>query len=340
MTTPLVAIDDGYAQTKLYGDNPNGGAPIRLSFRTSVRSGRYGLTSMDGGSTDAYRTEEGEVFTVSDSVAGENTQFDSFHISTMNRTLVNHALSKAGYGGHEVNVVAGLPVSDFFLNGETNQGKIAEKTANLHKGIERVGGKTPLATIADVTIGCQAVAAWVDFVLDDQLEYTLREQDLQKRIAIVDIGGRTTDIAVVVGGSQIDHSQSDTANIGVLDVYKALLAGIRTKFDIRDDFPTAVLDRAVRTGKIELWGEDQDVADLVEKAVAEIAGKVQREVERRIGDAASIFKVVFVGGGGALFASLPQSMRNGHLPDDPEFSNARGLWKFARLREKLAAEAA
>jgi len=338
MTRPLVAIDDGYAQIKLFGDNPAGGDPIRLSFRTSVRSGRGGLTSMDGGSSDSYRTEEGEEFTVSDSVAGENTQFDSFHTSTMNRVLVQHGLLKGGYGGLEVDLITGLPVADYFSSGEMDEAKIEAKTANLLKGLERIGRATPLARIANVEIGCQAVAAWVDYALDDDLE---NKVDLSKRIAIVDIGGRTTDIAVVVNGSQIDHDLSGTANVGVLDVYKALQHSIRARFGIRDAFPIAMLDKAVRAKTLELWGNDEDVSDLVAAAIAEIVPKVEREIERRLGDAASIFKVVFVGGGGALFRDIPERrLRNGHLPDDPEFSNARGLWKFSRLREKLASDAA
>lgn len=331
MTTPfLVAIDDGYAQIKVYGDNPAGGAPVRQVFRTSVRSGRYGLSTLEGESKGAYHTEEGEDFTVSDQVAGENTQFDGFHTSSMNRALVHHGLSVAGYDGLEVELTTGLPVADYFLGEGTDDAKIEAKRKNLLAGISRAGRKDiPMPVVKGVDVGCQAVAAWFDYVFDDNME---RRADPSQSIAIIDIGGRTTDVAVVVGGSQIDHAQSGTQNTGVLDVYKSLRDLVRKEFDIKDEIPLATLDRAVRTGTIRLWGDEQPIEALVAKALADIEGRIGREVQRRIGSAASLGAVVVVGGGGALFQNVAKTFRNGALVEDPEFANARGLWKVSRLR--------
>jgi Actin-like ATPase involved in cell division len=326
----LVAIDDGYAQIKVFGDNPDGGAPVRHVFRTSVRSGRRGLTTMEGKSTGSYHVAEGEDFTVSEEVAGENTQFDGFHTSPMNRALVYHGLSSAGYDGRDVGLITGLPVADYFVGEGTNDAKIEAKRANLLAGISRgVGSSDPMPVVRGVDVGCQAVAAWFDHVFDDNLEL---RADAAQSIAIVDIGGRTTDVAVVVGGRQIDHAQSGTENIGVLDVYKALRDLVRKEFDISDEIPLATLDKAVRNRTIRLWGDERPIDELVTKALADIEGKIRREVQRRIGSAAALGAVVVVGGGGALFQSVSQNFRNGKLTEDPEFANARGLWKVSRLR--------
>lgn len=334
MTTselPLVAIDDGYAQIKIFGDNPDGGEMIKSTFRTSVRPGRYGLNSLNGEASDAYRADEGEEFTISDLVGGENTQFDSFHVSPMNRVLVHHGLAIAGYAGTSVDLITGLPVADYFNRDERNDRQIEAKRTNLLKGVTRLGSDKPLATVANVSVGCQAVAAWVDYALDDDLQMRI---DPRRGVAIVDIGGRTTDIAVVMGGTRIDHAQSGTQNVGVIDIYNGLSEAIRSKFEIRDNIPHADLDRAVREKVIHLWGADQDVSDLVTKAVAEVSNKIDREIERKLGSAATLAAVVFVGGGGALLKDIPARMRNGVLADDPEFANARGLWKFARLERR------
>src|SRR3546814_3088782 len=83
----LVAIDDGYAQTKLYTIAPNG-EPIAIAVRSSARSGRYGLGSISGEALiGCYETEEGEAFTCSNAIEAENTQFDGFHVSSMNREI-------------------------------------------------------------------------------------------------------------------------------------------------------------------------------------------------------------------------------------------------------------
>ena len=321
----FVAVDDGYAQTKLIGDNPEGGMLIKTIMRSTVRPGRYGLGGFGGGGVSSYETEEGEFFTVSDEIESENTQFDGFHTSTLNRVLVNHALISSGYGGRNVSLITGLPVADYFLDDEKDEEHIAAKSQNLTKGITAAGVIMP--EILNVKVGCQAVAAWFDFILDDDINTV---NTVTGRTAIVDIGGRTTDIAVVINGAAIDHSVSGTENIGVLDVYNALGKAIRREFRIKEKFPLEALDAAVRTGKFLMWNKEQDVSQLVEEVVIEYEGKIAREVERRIGSAANLNAVVFVGGGSALFKSIAGRFPNGAMNEDPEFANARGLYKFAR----------
>lgn len=335
MTTKplLVAIDDGYAQTKVYGERPDGTIG-KYHMRSSVRPGRYGVGSISGdGFMGLYDTEEGP-FTASEDVEAESTQFDNFHTSTMNRVLVNHGLVGAGYGGMEVDIITGLPVADFFgPDGAKDETKIALKKANLQKEVQLVSGSDKVAILKDITVGCQAVAAYIDYALDDNLNEV---EDVDGAVAIVDIGGRTTDIATVIGGSRIDHARSGTANIGVLDVYKAVKQGIWTELKIRDDFPINVIDKAVRTGAIKLWGKPQDVSKIVADVVAEYQAKLAREIERRISTGAAMNAVVFVGGGSALFKDIAGTFQNGYMSDDPEFANARGLYKYVRYQNQEA----
>lgn len=335
MTTKplLVAIDDGYAQTKVYGERPDGTIG-KYHMRSSVRPGRYGVGSISGdGFMGLYDTEEGP-YTASEDIESESTQFDNFHTSTMNRVLVNHGLVGAGYGGLEVDIITGLPVADFFgADGAKDETKIALKKANLKKEVQLVSGSSKVAILKDIHVGCQAVAAYIDYALDDNLNEI---RDVDGAVAIVDIGGRTTDIATVIGGSRIDHARSGTANIGVLDVYKAVKQGIWTQEKIRDDFPINVIDRAVREGFIKLYGQKMDVSKIVSDVVAEYQAKLAREIERRISTGAAMNAVVFVGGGSALFKGIATTFRNGFMSDDPEFANARGLYKYVRYQNQEA----
>lgn len=331
--TLLAAIDDGYAQTKVYGERPDGTVG-KYHMRSSVRPGRYGVGSISGdGFMGLYDTEEGP-FTASEDVEAESTQFDNFHTSTMNRVLVNHGLVGAGYGGMEVDIITGLPVADFFgADGAKDEAKIALKKANLQKPVQLVSGSSKVAVLKKITVGCQAVAAYIDYALDDDLNEI---QDVDGAVAIVDIGGRTTDIATVIGGSRIDHARSGTANIGVLDVYKAVKQGIWAREKIRDDFPINVIDKAVREGFIKLYGQKMDVTDIVANVVAEYQAKLAREIERSISTGAAMNAVVFVGGGSALFKDIAKTFRNGHMAEDPEFANARGLYKYVRYQNQDA----
>ncbi len=323
-----VAVDDGYAQTKLVGECPKTGKIVKTIMRSAIRPGRSGLMGFSGGGISMYETEEGDYFTVSNEVETESTQFDGFHTSQLNRVLVNHALMTAGYSGKKVKLVTGLPVADYFLDDERDEDHINAKKANLQKIVETVNGQ-PMPQIEDVRVGCQAVAAWFDYVLDEDLK---QRNEANGRIAIVDIGGRTTDIAVVIGGNAIDHSVSGTSNLGVLDVYSMLSKAVKKQFRIKEFIPLAQLDEAVRTNKIKLWNNEHDISEIVESVIREQEGRIAREVQRRLGSASNLTAVVFVGGGSALFTSIAGHFPNGHIPDDPEFSNAKGLFKFIKVK--------
>jgi plasmid segregation protein ParM len=326
----LVAVDDGYAQMKCFGDAPDGQGTKPFVMRSAIAVGRRGLGSINGDETvDAWETD-GKAFTVSDAIQTENTQLDSFHFSDMNRVLINHALYAAGYGGHKVSLVAGLPVANFFAHGIRNDEAIDRKKQNLLKAVKLTSSNADVAQLVDVRIGCQAVAAYVDWLLDDNLN---ERRNADSRVAIVDIGGRTTDIAVVIGGKQIDHDKSGTANTGVLDVYSAVERGIQKQFDIPDRLSLNQLDQVVRTEKVKLFGSDENVSKIVRDAVVEQEEKIRMECERKIGSGATLDAVVFVGGGSALFKTINSKFRNAVMIENPEMANARGMWKFFRWRE-------
>lgn len=324
----LVAVDDGYAQIKLYGENPEGGKATTFKMRSSARAGREGLGTLSGTSVmGSYETPEGDIFTVSEAVEGESTRFDGFHVSTLNRVLVHHALLQAGYGGRSVRLVTGLPIADYFLDETKDEEKIREKSENLKKEVSLLTSSAALAKVVDVEVGSQAVAAWIDWVLDDNLQ---ERKDPHGSVAVVDIGGRTTDIAVVVGGKSIDHARSGTENIGVLNVYATLSKALRQRFQLRERFPLEVLDQAARTGTIKLWGKDQEITDLVRGATREVEGMLAREIQRKIGYAANLNAVLFVGGGAEMFRSVADHFQNGEVVETPEFANSRGLFKYTK----------
>lgn len=327
MTSKLVAVDDGYAQIKVFGDPlTEGGAPVRQVFRSSIKAGRS-VISLTGGSVDAYKTEEGDDFTVGDLPSTENTQFDSYHTSPLNRVLVVHGVIAAGYAG-EIDLTTGLPVADYFRADGVDADKIAAKRANLLKQV--TSGDRVLPKFTNVSVGCQAVAAFFDIMFDERLEYRVG-RSTDQAVAIVDIGGRTTDIAVIDNGN-LDRQRSGTANNGVLDVYKALSDLISQKFNLKDDFPQSMVDTAVRTNELRIFGQNTDISDLVEAAKRDVQGKIVREVERKIGSGATLGSIVFVGGGGSLFGKISEAFPNGEIAEDPEFANARGLWKYRRIQ--------
>lgn len=351
MKKPLVvAVDDGYAQIKLIGSQPGdtllegnsviaGGQTGRKRFLSNVRSGRHAIGDLSGdGAIACYLTEEGQQFTVSDLVAGESTRFDGYHTSQMNRVLITHALCESGYSGQRVTLWAALPVGDFFSGAVKNQAAIDAKVANLRKGVlldgelpgnvltgQRVSSAS-IAELVDVRVGCQAVSAFVDWFLDDDLV----ERDVPiDRVAVVDIGGRTTDIALILGGSSFDPGRSGTENIGALNVHESLSAMLQEKFRFKAPLGAARLDGALRQGSIRLFGHLHDISELVTRAIDEHMTELRQKITGYLGDGADIDAVLFVGGGAGLFRGIENMFPHGVIAEDPEFTNARGLYKYA-----------
>lgn len=330
---PLVAVDDGYAQMKVVGDDPRGGKkPVMLSIRSSIRHGSIGSVSGDG-AVATYETDGGATrMTVSDEVAGQSTQFDGFHTSPMDRILIAHALSAAGYDNKSIDLWTGLPLSDFFMQDSKNEALIEKKKANLRIPVTSiVPGASPCPKYNSISVGCQALAAFLDYGIDD--DFNDRDVGIDK-VGVVDIGGRTTDIAVILGGKRCDYSRSGTENIGVLDVHRNLANLVRQKFSTTDEYPADVLDKAVRSKTIKLWGKPHDISDILIRAQSESSAKLANLTQKMLGGASDLDAVLFVGGGASLFTEASERFPNAVLVENPEFANARGLYKYGKIMEK------
>ena len=321
-----VGVDDGYRETKLaWREN---GILRTLRVPSLVRVGALGVTDLDG-TLSGYETE-GETYSVGDFREGEETRFADYPLSPLVRVLVHHALVLAGFSGKDVGIATGLPPRDAFLpDGRKNAELIARKIERFSLSIQLRGGGDP-ARVREHRVYTQGIGALIDFLFDGE---TLRE--LSGPVGVVDIGGRTTDVAVVLpgpGGLTIDHARSGSENVGVLDILDDLSRLIRTKERI-DDIPLSALERALTTGTIRLWGRDREVADLVTLAKARTSERVSRVVSVFLGEAADLETILFAGGGALALPDLLKRYPHAVTVPDPQFANARGFLKSLLVSE-------
>ncbi len=336
--TELVAVDDGYAQVKVWRQAAAGLPEIRLLVPTAFRSGKDGVTGLDGTAVgDSYETE-GETFVAGTGLT-EETRWDGYHVSAMNRVSVHHGLAQAGLFDARLQLVAGLPVREYFRNGARNAAFINSKIESLKKPVLHHSGRR--VDISGVIIAPQAIAVFADWAMDEN--FKLRDPDLKSaEIAVVDIGGRTTDIAVITrAGSAVDHARSGTENIGILDVVLGIERGLREKFDLPDErLPQGILMNTLRTGEAKLFGRLKPAQDVVEMAKREIQAKVRRLLQQKLGSAVSLHSVLFVGGGALAMKELAADYpNNGMVINDPEFANARGMFRLGQsslIRDTVA----
>ncbi|MCP4199543.1 MAG: ParM/StbA family protein, partial [Proteobacteria bacterium] len=188
-----VGIDDGYAYTKIA--LPDGRVH---AIPSRARIGQSGVTWIHQAQQRVFEYEtEGSIYSVGD-VDGAPTQFEGYPVSGLNRVIVQHALQDIGLSGRTVHVVSGLPVSAFYQkNGEQRSESIKKKQDSLKQSVH------PLADMLSAGISFhevipEALAAWYDYVIVEEGDGTTLDADrLSVPVAIVDIGGRTTDYVMV-----------------------------------------------------------------------------------------------------------------------------------------------
>ena len=323
MTPIQVGLDDGYACTKVA--LPDGrliGIPSR------ARVGRSGVTWIDATRPRIFEYEtQGSMYSVG-AIDGAPTHFEGYPTSGMNRVIVQHALQEAGLAGRSVHLVSGLPVSAFYKNnGEKRCDMIQKKCASLKQAVTPVIKRLP-AAIAFVEVIPEALAAWYDYVIvakgDD---ITLDEQRLSLPVAIIDIGGRTTDY-VVVKDQGVMHASSGSLQGGMLDVKQLVAHGIQECFDL-ERVGEQLVSNAVEQGVVRLHGKDYDVTAWVDAAKRELIERLYAETRRQLGLGTELERIVFVGGGTvALAEHIVDWFPNQVIGEHPAFANARGMLKY------------
>lgn len=326
-----VGCDDGFASTKLviYAD---GQLITKLAIPSRARSGVHGITTIDAPGAEAeavivpgYETE-GATYTVGNFAGAESARFDNYPFSGMNRVIVTHALRLAGLSGKQIRLATGLPLSTFFKGDKPNEEVIARKDASIRQLVKPLDGST-VAQIVSHRVFPEGLAAWIDYAVDD--EGNLRDGVDTETVAVIDIGGRTTDIATIGPGRQIDHVRTGSADIGVLDVIESVRVGILKSTG--DEIPVPAIEQALVTRSIRKWGKPVDVGAEIDAATEEVLTRIMREINRRLGTAIDIDKLILVGGGAHVFKKALLAYPNISVDADPAFANARGFAKYMRI---------
>ena len=188
-----IGVDDGYAFTKIA--MPDGRL---IAIPSRARIGRSNVTWLNGSEQRVFEYEADDTLFAVGEVEGEPTHFDGYPFSGLNRAIVQHALHEAGLAGQSVHAVSGLPVSRFYLkDGDQRLELIERKRASLKQAVQPIDGRLP-AAIAFHEVIPEALAAWYDHIISEANGgVQLEAERLGVPVAVIDIGGRTTDFVVV-----------------------------------------------------------------------------------------------------------------------------------------------
>lgn len=326
----FVGIDDGRFGIKIVTADGAWVVPSRVSSGANAMS-------LNGGADDTmYEIPDSDQrYTVSDQVASIDMRFPDYQVSDVNRVLVHHALIKAGLAGRNVRIVTGLPISDFFIANKENEQLIRKKTASLRdKAVVNMNPDVVCAKVVQAAVVSEAIAAFWDLRFDANGKKNPEFEEIIKSgpIAIVDIGGETTDIAVVENrGNQIDSARSGSARVGALSLNDAVEQRLKAQFNV-DQVNAVQVCAAVETGQFRLFGKQNDCSTIIQEEKKRLAEQIIQEVQRRIRDGADLERVYFVGGGSLLLhAELQALYPHSEFVQDAQFSNARGMLKIAQM---------
>lgn len=331
--TPIqyVGVDDGHYAIKIVTEQ---GQTFSIPSRAAHGRQIISLTSEDS-SGAFYETEDGSVYTVSPYLEKYiSTRTADYPTSSTNRVLVHDALRHAGYGGKEVIIATGLPVSHYYLEDMINQRLIDGKKANLMKPLSCSSG--PLAKIVQNIVTTEAIAAYFDQIMDMNGKKTEKcNEILAAGAGVIDIGGRTTDCAVVYPrGTQVDVSRSGSSDIGMLKLEERVKAYLRSKFEL-DNVPPILISRAISTDTVRISNQEHDISEKMSTIKREIWSDIYNSIMTRLGNGRDL-EYLFIVGGGSLV--LQEFIKNdfGHaiFPDEPAFSNARGMLKIVKYVHK------
>lgn len=281
----------------------------------------------------------------------------NYAVSDRNRVLVHHALHSASDTYDERRFIIGttLPYSEFYQPGQTgglqNRERIEAKKANLDKQVWRFSvGESGLQFVkSPYAVERQAVfpegsSAFFDCMWnsDEQSASPVLNPDFARRFemaqdfAVVDIGGKTTD--VVIGSwngrrndaPKIRSSVSRSLDLGMLGVSGELEQAIMREYGLRK---VVDAEQALMNGRISLYNNWEDIQPLVAKCKKRFMSSLQQKIGHELGDLSSHAAVIFVGGGSELMReNIQESFPPGVIviPENPRFSNARGMLKLLR----------
>ena len=176
----------------------------------------------------------------------------------------------------------------------------------------------------------EALAAWYDDVIVEQEGGAALDEDrLSVPVAIVDIGGRTTDF-VVVKDQGVIHGSSGSLQCGMLDVKQQVANGIQERFDL-EILGEQLIARRSRTRSCGCMARITTSRHWSKWRNSMSSNAFMPRLAGSWGLGVELDRILFVGGGTvALAEDIANWFPNQAIAEHPAFANARGMLKYLR----------
>lgn len=316
-----IAIDAGCAYIKVaMFDDMN---RVVTHSIPSIVSDEKPLVGLDGSESASYLCE-GRQWSINPlSTRACDTRFPEYPYSSLNTVLMHHGLLKSGVRDPEIQLSTCIPLDDYYSDNRTARDR---KRAAVQRQVTSVLGDS-LPRISHRLTLPEGLAGWIDMCFDR--DGKPKPGLPTGEIGLVDIGGRTTDLAVVQGTTNIYRDTIRTLDFGYLRVFGQLNELLASQFG-SGKFSPAVLDNALRTRQIEVEsGHIEDIGKLVDQVIHAFADGLMHEINTIMGNRGQLSGTCYFGGGVEHIRDVIGKPKV-FIPKNPQYSNVIGCLKAFR----------
>ncbi|WP_163102594.1 ParM/StbA family protein [Peribacillus alkalitolerans] len=187
----------------------------------------------------------------------------------------------------------------------------------------------------------EGFAAYINLVMDNNLNIINRDL-IDKSILIQDIGGLSTDVAVIKNRN-VDDDKAQGFNIGVSEALEAIREEIRSKHGVELDSRRDVVDIITRKNDrnhIRVKGSRTSVHDITDRILLDLAKKQYRHLRNVWLKNSQTEICYFVGGGAMVLKEYIKALNNSLDGYNIEFfeDEKESIWMMANAYYKLIAD--
>ncbi|MCM3091815.1 MULTISPECIES: ParM/StbA family protein [unclassified Cytobacillus] len=193
----------------------------------------------------------------------------------------------------------------------------------------------------EIKVYPEGFAAYINLVMDNNLNI-INKDLIDKRILIQDIGGLSTDIAVIKNRN-VDDDKAQGFNLGVSEALESIREEIRSKHGVELDSRTDVVEIITKKNDrnhIMVKGSRTSVHDITDRILLDLAKK-QYRLLRNIWQKNSQTEICyFVGGGSIVLKDYLKTLNNNLDGYNIDFfeDEKESIWMMANAYYKLISD--
>lgn len=193
----------------------------------------------------------------------------------------------------------------------------------------------------EVKVYPEGFAAYINLVMDSDLNIINREL-IDKRILIQDIGGLSTDIAVIKN-RKVDDDKAQGFNLGVAEALESIREEIRVKHGVELDSRRDVVEIITKKNDrnhIMVRGSRTSVHDIVDRILGELAKKQYRHLRNVWKKNSQTEICYFVGGGSIVLKDYLKTLNQNFDGYNIDFfeDEKESVWMMANAYYKLISD--